>query len=69
MRLDIQDIRAWSVAQCHDAPKHYPGFRVVRSDRSLAFEYGSDSYREQSQLLKQEGITFEGKKSDLLRVR
>jgi methylated-DNA-protein-cysteine methyltransferase-like protein len=43
-------------------PEALPWFRVVRSDRTLAFEYGSDSYREQSQLLKQEGIHFEGKK-------
>lgn len=43
-------------------PVPLPWFRVVRSDRTLAFEYGSESYREQSRLLKQEGICFEGKK-------
>jgi methylated-DNA-protein-cysteine methyltransferase-like protein len=48
-----------SMGRC---PDPLPWFRVVRSDRTLAFEYGSDSYREQSQLLKQEGIRFEGKK-------
>ena len=48
-----------SMGRCPDS---LPWFRVVRSDRTLAFEYGSDSYREQSQLLKQEGIQFDGKK-------
>ncbi len=43
-------------------PEALPWFRVVRSDRTLAFEEGSESYREQAQLLKQEGIRFEGKK-------
>jgi methylated-DNA-protein-cysteine methyltransferase-like protein len=43
-------------------PGPLPWFRVVRSDRTLAFEYGSESYREQSQLLKLEGIHFEGHK-------
>ncbi len=48
-----------AMARC---PEPLPWFRVVRSDRTLAFEYGSDSYREQSQLLKQEGIRFDGRK-------
>ena len=48
-----------AMGRCHNP---LPWFRVVRSDRTLAFEYGSDSYREQSQLLKQEGIRFDGKK-------
>ena len=48
-----------SMGRCPDS---LPWFRVVRSNRTLAFEYGSDSYREQSQLLKQEGIKFDGKK-------
>ena len=43
-------------------PDELPWYRVVRSDRTLAFEYGSDPYREQSQLLKQEGIRFDGRK-------
>ena len=43
-------------------PHPLPWFRVVCSDRTLAFEYGSESYREQAQLLKQEGIHFEGRK-------
>ena len=48
-----------SMGRCPDT---LPWFRVVRSDRTLAFEYGSESYREQAQLLKQEGIQFNGKK-------
>ena len=39
-----------------------PWFRVVKSDRTLAFEEGSESYREQAQLLKQDGVRFEGRK-------
>ncbi|MCP3686791.1 MAG: methylated-DNA--protein-cysteine methyltransferase [Gammaproteobacteria bacterium] len=39
-----------------------PWYRVVKSDRTLAFAQGSESYREQAQLLKQEGVRFEGKK-------
>jgi methylated-DNA-protein-cysteine methyltransferase related protein len=35
------------------SPESLPWFRVVRSNRTLAFEPGSSSYREQSQLLKQ----------------
>ena len=44
------------------SPEPLPWFRVVRSNRTLAFEPGSDSYREQAQLLKQEGIRFDGLK-------
>ncbi len=44
------------------SPEPLPWFRVVRSDRTLAFEVGSPPYREQSQLLKLEGIRFDGKK-------
>lgn len=44
------------------SPEPLPWFRVVRSDRTLAFEVGSPSYREQSQLLKLEGAHFDGKK-------
>ena len=43
-------------------PHPLPWHRVVRSDRTLAFEYGSESYREQSQLLRQEGVRFDGLK-------
>jgi methylated-DNA-protein-cysteine methyltransferase-like protein len=42
------------------SPEPLPWFRVVRSNRTLAFEPGSKSYREQAQLLKQEGVRFEG---------
>ena len=48
-----------SLGRCPDS---LPWFRVVRSDRTLAFEYGSSSYREQCELLQQEGIQFDGKK-------
>lgn len=44
------------------SPEPLPWFRVVRSNRTLAFEVGSSSYREQAQLLKQEGIRFDGLK-------
>lgn len=44
------------------SPELLPWFRVVRSNRTLAFEVGSSSYREQAQLLKQEGIRFDGLK-------
>jgi methylated-DNA-protein-cysteine methyltransferase-like protein len=44
------------------SPEPLPWYRVVRSNRTLAFEANSSSYREQSQLLKQEGIRFDGLK-------
>ena len=44
------------------SPEPLPWFRVVRSNRTLAFEVGSSSYREQAQLLKQEGVRFDGLK-------
>jgi methylated-DNA-protein-cysteine methyltransferase-like protein len=44
------------------SPQPLPWFRVVRSNRTLAFEPGSSSYREQSKLLKQEGVRFDGLK-------
>jgi methylated-DNA-protein-cysteine methyltransferase related protein len=44
------------------SPEPLPWFRVVRSNRTLAFEVGSSSYREQAQLLKQEGVRFDGVK-------
>ena len=43
-------------------PHELPWFRVVRSNRTLAFEYGSESYREQAELLKLEGVQFDGTK-------
>ena len=44
------------------SPEPLPWFRVVRSNRTLAFEEGSPEYREQAQLLKQEGVRFDGLK-------
>lgn len=44
------------------SPDPLPWHRVVRSNRTLAFEVGSSSYREQAQLLKQEGVRFDGVK-------
>ena len=44
------------------SPEPLPWHRVVRSNRTLAFEQGSRAYREQAQLLKQEGVRFEGAK-------
>lgn len=42
------------------SPEPLPWHRVVRSNRTLAFAAGSTSYHEQAQLLKQEGIRFDG---------
>ncbi len=39
-----------------------PWYRVVRSDRTLAFEYGSDAYQKQQKLLKNEGVKIINKK-------
>ena len=44
------------------SPEPLPWYRVVRSNRTLAFEPDSRPYREQAQLLKQEGIRFDGLK-------
>lgn len=44
------------------SPEPLPWFRVVRSNRTLAFEPDSRYYREQAQLLKQEGVRFDGLK-------
>ena len=35
-----------------------PWYRVVRSDRTLAFKPGSESYNKQKALLEQEGVQF-----------
>ena len=43
------------------SPTPLPWHRVVRSNRTLAFEPGTKHYRLQASLLKQEGVTFEGK--------
>ncbi|HKJ50757.1 MAG TPA: MGMT family protein [Gammaproteobacteria bacterium] len=42
------------------SPDPLPWHRVVRSNRTLAFEQGSSAYREQARLLKQEGVRFDG---------
>ena len=44
------------------SPEPLPWHRVVRSNRTLAFEQDSASYREQAQLLKLEGVRFDGLK-------
>ena len=44
------------------SPEPLPWHRVVRSNRTLAFEPGSREYREQAQLLKHEGVRFDGAK-------
>ncbi len=44
------------------SPEPLPWYRVVRSNRTLAFEPGSSYYQEQAQLLKQEGVRFDGLK-------
>lgn len=44
------------------SPEPLPWYRVVKSDRTLAFEPDSESYREQAKLLKQEGVLFESNK-------
>ena len=44
------------------SPEPLPWYRVVKSDRTLAFEPDSEPYREQAQLLKHEGVLFESKK-------
>lgn len=43
------------------SPRPLPWHRVVRSNRTLAFDADSKAYQEQATLLKQEGIIFDGK--------
>ncbi len=44
------------------SPTALPWHRVVRSNRTLAFEVGSDAYKKQAKLLKKEGVKVkEGK--------
>lgn len=40
------------------SPEALPWFRVVRSNRTLAFEVGSDAYKKQADLLTKEGVKF-----------
>lgn len=44
------------------SPEELPWHRVVRSNRTLAFELDSSAYREQAELLRLDGVTFEGVK-------
>ena len=39
-----------------------PWYRVVKSDRTLAFEVGSEAYNKQKELLEKEGVQFIGGK-------
>jgi methylated-DNA-protein-cysteine methyltransferase-like protein len=39
-----------------------PWYRVIRSDRTLAFEVGSEAYNNQKSLLEKEGVRFIGGK-------
>jgi len=39
-----------------------PWYRVIRSDRTLAFTVGGEAYNKQRGLLEKEGVRFEGKK-------
>ncbi len=47
--------RMVSKAMCR-SPQSLPWHRVVRSDRTLAFEKGSDAYKKQQALLEHEGV-------------
>jgi len=40
------------------SPEQLPWYRVVRSDRTLAFDVGSDAYKKQRSLLEEEGVEF-----------
>lgn len=35
-----------------------PWYRVIKSDRTLAFEVGSEAYNKQKELLEKEGVRF-----------
>ena len=40
------------------SPEPLPWYRIVRSDRKLAFEMGSEAYKKQRSLLEEEGVQF-----------
>jgi len=40
------------------SPEQLPWYRVVRSDRTLAFDVGSEAYKKQRSLLEGEGVQF-----------
>ena len=44
------------------SPSALPWHRVVRSNRTLAFEVGSDAYKKQASLLKKEGVKIKNGK-------
>ena len=40
------------------SPEPLPWYRIVKSDRTLAFEVGSEAYKKQRCLLEEEGVQF-----------
>ncbi|MEJ2514879.1 MAG: MGMT family protein [Gammaproteobacteria bacterium] len=44
-----------------------PWHRVVRAGGEIAFAPGSEEYRKQRALLESEGVTFQGRRIDMLR--
>ena len=40
------------------SPEPLPWYRVVRSNRTLAFDVGSEAYKKQRNLLEDEGVQF-----------
>lgn len=40
------------------SPEPLPWYRIVRSDRKLAFEVDSEAYKKQRSLLEEEGVQF-----------
>jgi len=49
--------RMVSKAMCRSATA-LPWYRVIKSDRTLAFEVGSEAYNKQKELLEKEGVRF-----------
>jgi len=43
------------------SPEELPWYRVVRSDKTIAFEVGTKNYRRQAQLLRAEGVKIKGR--------
>jgi len=44
------------------SPEKLPWYRVVRSNKTIAFEVGTKAYRRQAQLLRSEGVKIKGRK-------
>ena len=40
------------------SPEPLPWYRIIRSDRTIAFKEGSDAYKKQRGLLEKEGVQF-----------